>query len=136
MSDTNPNQFVIDGAKYDIFLACIKYIYCDELPIILDENVHDLFHTAGKLGLSRIIALCEKYLAPTVTLDNAITMFKLGFKAKANQLKAVALDLIVYNFDLVKKKPEFTNLEQEEYLEVTFAAMNQLALKRKFMETQ
>jgi len=136
MSDGNPNQIILEGVKYDALLACLKYMYCDELPTVLNENVNDLLQASGKLELKSITAICEKFLAISVTLENAIAMFKLAFKTQAQQLKAVALDLIVYNFDQVKKKPEFSNLEHEEFLEVTYAAMHHLALKRKFMESE
>eukprot|EP01113_Clastostelium_recurvatum_P017139 TRINITY_DN2004_c0_g1_i1.p1 TRINITY_DN2004_c0_g1~~TRINITY_DN2004_c0_g1_i1.p1 ORF type:complete len:614 (+),score=151.93 TRINITY_DN2004_c0_g1_i1:176-1843(+) len=123
---------IISDTDSDTFLAALQYIYTDHAPIE-DSDMGELIVLANRLGLTRLITLCELYISKAV--DHAVAdgikkaiekgeidiigLLPLAQLYNAPQLEAFMKHFLSTNFQPIKDRNEYAELsaENKAYLE-------------------
>jgi hypothetical protein len=97
----------------DEWMELIRFIYTDSCRITT-QNVQSLIEMADLYSLSRLSALCEEFLANTVTEEEVFHFLRLALDVRMPQLKAICLQFIVTKLDLSQ---HILSEEEQEILE-------------------
>jgi len=122
----------ISETDADTFLAALEYIYTDHSPIE-DSDMGELLVLANRLGLTRLVTLCELYISKAV--DRAVAdgikkaiekgdidivgLLPLSQDFNAPQLEKFMKHFLATNFQPIQARPEFHELSEDnrKYLE-------------------
>lgn len=102
-------------------LAVLDMLYSDHAPVA-DCDVMSLLRCANKLGVPRLVSLCELYMSKAIerAVEQSIEKSKLDIvgvlntaqENNADQLVAFCLQFIATNFRPMQKRKEWANLSE------------------------
>mmetsp|Transcript_21045 Transcript_21045/g.27378 ORF Transcript_21045/g.27378 Transcript_21045/m.27378 type:complete len:446 (+) Transcript_21045:552-1889(+) len=103
----------IEDVSHEVFLKILEFLYTDEVKDIPSELAVPLLMASERFLLTRLKALCETAIRLTVTPENVVGTLLAAHMHHATSLKAMALDFLLDNIDLVKASPSFAELKTE-----------------------
>lgn len=94
--ENKSNIVNIPDVDHEILKEMLRYIYTGQVENM--ENVAiDLFIAADKYDIQDLKSMCEKHIANSLTVENAIQIFDLADKYNAEQLKNQAIYFVKSN---------------------------------------
>jgi len=87
----------------------LTYIYTDKIEY--NEVDLNLIYVADKYNVLRLVSECAVVLSKKITNDNVLDVLKAGFLVENNNLFEAAMDYLVQNKLMAKKKGEWTALK-------------------------
>ena len=87
----------------------LTYIYTDKIEY--NEVDLNLIYVADKYNVLRLVSECAVVLSKKITNDNVFEVLKAGFLVENNSLFEAAMDYLVQNKLMAKKKGEWTTLK-------------------------
>ncbi|CAD6220704.1 GSCOCG00011582001-RA-CDS [Cotesia congregata] len=111
--ENKERKVTIPDVDSKIFKKVLDFIYTDHVDD-LDSNAEKLLEAADKYQLQSLKEMCEYSLSKTLNVGNAIKIMILADRYYAKQLKEIAIDYVIANFDKFKNTEEFKALEQAQ----------------------
>eukprot|EP01130_Rhizamoeba_saxonica_P016412 TRINITY_DN7581_c0_g1_i1.p1 TRINITY_DN7581_c0_g1~~TRINITY_DN7581_c0_g1_i1.p1 ORF type:complete len:678 (+),score=138.23 TRINITY_DN7581_c0_g1_i1:112-2145(+) len=116
------NMYILSDTDKTAFLAFLEFLYSAHSPIQENDSCR-ILEMSNRFCLSRLVTLCELYIskeveeATTDDITNAdidvIGLLLFAQHCNALQLAAFCLHFISNNYEPMKKRPEFEELEGE-----------------------
>ncbi|KYQ89609.1 Rho GTPase [Tieghemostelium lacteum] len=116
-----------DDVTYDGFMALLEYLYTAHAPIEDGDSVGILV-LANRFGIGRLVSLCELYISKEIEKATTIGIFRseldiIGLlicaqNHNASQLVKFCMHFIASNYQPMKKRKEFTQLDRETVTEL------------------
>jgi len=126
MSDSEKSEIYITAHSYAAFFQLIRFIYTDECTCDSPELAAELMAAAEFYRLDRLKAWAEFLLSKALNVDTACGILEVAHLHNAMQLKRVAFDFIMQNYEDVSKTDSFDSMHKECYREILHVAMNKL----------
>jgi len=117
MSESHQKEIVITDLKAKAFEAFLEYAYCNEIKF--DEEIaKELIVYGDKILFSNLKIECEKILARSINLENAIAIYEVSELAQAENLKGIALKFIKSNIKEITKEKGLDNISKSLLVEL------------------
>eukprot|EP00347_Sterkiella_histriomuscorum_P007830 403347403 len=131
----HPNHVIMDipEVKFKAFLGLIEYLYTDNMKCLKSEQNEDNFEMEHLLDLlllsnefkiEKLRKLCQDSIEPSINLDNCTIILKKANEIghQADDLKKIAINFILQNYQSVMKMDSFYDLPNFLIKEVNMEA--------------
>ena len=141
MRESNSNKLTITDVEPEVIGEMLHFIYTGNVTngFISEQVASDLLGTADKYQLNLLKNMCEDKLCSSLEISNSVEYLVLGDLHKADNLRQMALRLIVKNMDLIVDSDVYKTL-MNKYpnlaLEITKALVQRAGTKRKRDENE
>lgn len=105
---TNMNSMTIE--------ALIDYIYTGEIPPDHKEYCFDLLQVAHICKLQDLKEECATRVCNRITVDNAVTLLKLGEEYDCDKIRTTAVEFAIKHGEAILESTEFEKLKPEDGL--------------------
>lgn len=110
-------EILIPNVSRMVFLRLMEYIYTDSVVIDPDFAV-ELYILADMYGLHRLKSLCVTVAKRNLTIQNATMILQQASDENCQQLKSIAMDFVIENFERISKSDCIRALSHEVLLEI------------------
>ena len=141
MRENNSNQLIINDIEPQVINKMLHFIYTGSVinGFISEKDASDLLGTADKYHLDLLKNMCEDKLCSSLEISNSVEYLVLGNLHNADNLRQMALRLIVKNMDLIVDSDVYKNLMikyTDLALEITKVLAQRAGTKRKRDEAE
>jgi len=126
MKDAMMKQLVIDNYSYTAFQQLLKFIYTDECQISSPDVAAELMSAAEFYRLERLKALMELMLSKALDIETACPILEIAQRFGAAQLKRIAFEYILTNYERVSKTSGFMDMQKECITEILHVAIQKM----------
>jgi len=126
MKDSTTNEILVSNYSYQAFLEFLRFIYADECNVPNSQIAAELISAAEFYGLSRLKSLMELLLSRAIDIENACLILEIAHRYNADQLKQLAFEFIIKNFDKVSKTNSFQEMNKECVTEILHVAVQKI----------
>ena len=137
MRENSDNKVSMDDVTPDVVAEMLHFIYTGNVTngFITAKVAFDLLATADKYQLDLLKNMCEDKLCSSLEISNSVEYLVLGELHNAENLRKMALGLVVNNMDLIVDSEVYMTLMTKHAdlaLEITKALVQKAGTKRKF----
>uniref|UniRef100_A0A7S1FVS7 BTB domain-containing protein n=1 Tax=Corethron hystrix TaxID=216773 RepID=A0A7S1FVS7_9STRA len=118
MRESNQREVIIPDTPRHIFLLLLEFLYTDALPPVAREDAIDLYVAADLYGIERLREGCAVTLRRGLGPENAAVTLQAAEDARCEALKAICMEYIVGNFDIVSKSEGIRAVSHTLLLEI------------------
>ena len=141
MRENSDNKVSMDDVTPDVVAEMLHFIYTGNVTngFITAKVAFDLLATADKYQLDLLKNMCEDKLCSSLEISNSVEYLVLGELHNAENLRKMALGLVVNNMDLIVDSEVYMTLMTKHAdlaLEITKALVQKAGTKRKFDERE
>jgi len=125
MKDALEKEVVVSNYSYKAFRELLHFIYTDECQV----GAHlaaELISAAEFYRLVRLKALMELILSKSIDVDNACPILEIAHCYGAGQLKQVAFEFILSNYERVSKTNGFSDMHKDCITEILHIAVQKM----------
>ncbi|KAK4491290.1 hypothetical protein RD792_002026 [Penstemon davidsonii] len=119
LKEENTRCIKIEEMQAPIFMALLRFIYCDVIPDLDSRRVdtmmtHNLLAAADRYGIKTLRSLCESKLCENIAIDTVTSTLALAEQYGCFQLKSMCLEFIrlPQNLEVVLQTDGFKNLKE------------------------
>jgi len=109
LKESNQEKVEIKGVSPHAFLLLLYYIYTGSVKL-LPTLVAELLEIADLFGEDRLKLIVQKYMGSHLDNQNVSDCFMLADRFNAKELRKIALNHILVNYDFVSQEPNFHSL--------------------------
>ena len=141
MRENSSRKLTIDDVEPEVISEMLHFIYTGSVinGFISEQVASDLLGTADKYQLDLLKNMCEDKLCSSLEISNSVQYLVLGELHHADNLRQMALRLIVKNMDLIVDSDVYKTLmlkHTDLALEITKALVRRAGTKRKLDENE
>ena len=141
MRENSSNKLTINDVEPEVISEMLHFIYTGSVinGFISEQVASDLLGTADKYQLDLLKNMCEDKLCSSLEISNSVQYLVLGELHHADNLRQMALRLIVKNMDLIVDSDVYKTLmlkHTDLALEITKALVRRAGTKRKLDENE
>jgi len=125
MKDALEKEIVIANYTYDAFREFLRFIYTDECQVG-PQLAAELMSAAEFYRLIRLKALMELSLSKAIDIENACPILEIAHCYGASQLKQVAFEFILGNYEKVSKTNGFSDMHKDCVTEILHIAVQKM----------
>ena len=111
MAEKKRKVIEIKEINYDIVREMLKYIYTGKCKVndanVDPKIVKQLFEAANMYQLDSLKAFCGDILISTLVPDNALSLLLLGDMYNAEELKKLAMAMVINNLKTIRRSDEW-----------------------------
>ncbi len=94
---------------FNIFLALLEWLYCNEILDLKDEIAVELFKATIKYSLPKLKIEAEKCLMKNLTVENILNRAKLATEYNGGELETAVVKFLAKEIDEVNKREELNH---------------------------
>jgi len=125
MKEAAANEIVVSNYSYNAFHEFLRFIYTDECQVG-PQLAAELMSAAEFYRLSRLKALMEFTLSRAIDVENACPILEIAHSYGARQLKQLAFEFILSNYDNVSKTNGFSDMNKDCITEILHVAVQKM----------
>jgi len=127
MKDALEKEVVVSNYSYKAFRELLNFIYTDEPSQEVSAHLAaELISAAEFYRLVRLKALMELNLSRSIDVDNACPILEIAHCYGAGQLKQVAFEFILSNYERVSKTNGFSDMHKDCITEILHVAVQKM----------
>lgn len=107
----------IGDVAYEEMLCALRYLYCDEEKILL-ENINEILTLCERFSFASLKERCEMALINSISVENAALLFKYSKNYECPRLKECCLVYILEFRKEISNSPSLKDLDKESLLEI------------------
>jgi len=115
--ESTEKEIAIPNVSRMVFLQLMEYIYTDSVVIDPDFAV-ELYILADMYGIHRLQALCVTVVKRNLTIHNAPVILQQASDENCQELKIIAMEFAIENFERISKSDCIRSLSHEMLLEI------------------
>jgi len=126
MRDSNTSQSQVTGYSFIAFHEFLKFIYTDSCEVPNSNVAAELMNAAEYYRLERLKALMEHLLARALDVESSCVILEIAHRFGATQLKKLAFEFILSNYDSVSKTSGFSEMHKDCITEILHVAVQRI----------
>jgi len=125
MKDATAREVVVSNFSYNAYLEFLRFVYTDECQVN-PQLAAELMSAAEFYRLSRLKALMELTLSRAIDVENACPILEIAHCYGARQLKLLAFEFILSNYEKVSKTNGFSDMNKDCITEILHVAVQKM----------
>eukprot|EP01123_Difflugia_compressa_P009089 TRINITY_DN2911_c0_g1_i1.p1 TRINITY_DN2911_c0_g1~~TRINITY_DN2911_c0_g1_i1.p1 ORF type:complete len:417 (-),score=58.42 TRINITY_DN2911_c0_g1_i1:250-1500(-) len=125
MKDASSGEVVINNYSYGAFKEFLHFVYTDDCQVG-PQLAAELMGIAEFYRLNRLKALTELTLSRALDVENACTILEIAHCFGARQLKLLAFEFILNNYENVSKTNGFSEMNKDCITEILHVAVQKM----------
>jgi len=126
MKDALANEAHVTSYSYIAFHEFLKFIYTDSCEVPNSQVASELMSAAEFYRMERLKALMEHLLARALDVDSSCIILEIAHRFGAMQLKKLAFEFILGNYDSVSRTSAFSEMHKECITEILHVAVQKI----------
>jgi hypothetical protein len=126
MKDALANEAHVTSYSYIAFHEFMKFIYTDSCEVPNSQVASELMAAAEFYRMDRLKALMEHLLSRALDVDSSCVILEIAHRFGANQLKKLAFEFILTNYDSVSRTTAFSEMHKDCITEILHVAVQKI----------
>jgi len=126
MKDALASETHVNTYSHGAFHEFLKFIYTDSCEVPNSQIASELMAAAEFYRMDRLKALMEHLLARALDVDSSCVILEIAHRYSAAQLKKLAFEFILSNYDSVSKTQGFSEMHKDCITEILHVAVQKI----------
>jgi len=120
------NEVLVSDYSHVAFQEFLRFIYTDECKVDGIQIATELMSASEAYGMMRLKALMELLLSKFIDVESSCPILETAHRYGAIQLKRIAFEFILSNYDIVSKTAGFLNMHKDCITEILSVAVRRI----------